>query len=250
MTSHNQGEVLVAADGDSLARIAAHLVRALIAEAVFHAGTARVAISGGNTPRVMNRYLSALSLPWSSIDWFWVDDRAVPHDSPRSNAGNTRDDLFSKVPVPPERIHAMPADPNNLDAGARAYERTLARYFEIEPPTTPEAFAANVPVFDLVLLGIGDDGHTASLFPGESLVDIGDRWVVPVAATDGREARLTLTRPVITAARRVIVLAQGAAKKPRIIQARAGGSRTEIPSRITGEVKGELLWLVDAAAAP
>ncbi|MFO0661144.1 MAG: 6-phosphogluconolactonase [Polyangiaceae bacterium] len=250
MTNHNQGEVLIAADGDSLAKIAAHLVRALIAEAVFHAGTARVAISGGNTPRVMNRFLATLSLPWSSIDWFWVDDRAVPQDSPRSNAGNARDDLFSKVPIPPERIHAMPADPNNLDAGARTYERTLARYFELEMPSTPEGFRATAPQFDLLLLGIGDDGHTASLFPGETLVDVDDRWVIPVPAAEGREARLSLTRTVITRARRVIVLAQGAAKKPRIVQARAGGSRVEIPSRITGEVTGELIWLVDSAAAP
>lgn len=250
MTQPNVGEVLVAHDADSLAKIAAHLVRALLCETVYHQGTARIAISGGSTPRVMNRLLVNQPMPWSSIDWFWVDERAVPIENPRSNGGNAKEDLFDKVAIPPERLHFMPADVGALAEGARAYERTLARYFELTLPTTPDGYRAVRPEFDLLLLGIGDDGHTASLFPGEDDVAIDDRWVLPIAAREGREARLSLSKTVITAAKRVIVLAQGKAKKTRIEQARAGGDLKEIPSRITREVTGQLIWLVDGAAKP
>lgn len=244
-TTPNLGETLVAADADALASIAAHLVRALVSEAAA-SGTARIALSGGSTPRAMNRLLRRLDVPWHRVEVFWVDERAVPASSPRSNHGAAVEDLFGALASPP-RLHAMQGDAPDLDAAAAAYEAEIAASFGVVPDgNTPPA----PPSFDLLLLGIGDDGHTASLFPGDPYVDEANRWVVHVPAAPGREARLTLTRPIITAARRVIVLAQGASKRPRIEQARRGGDMRETPSRLTREVRGELLWLVDAAARP
>jgi 6-phosphogluconolactonase len=249
MTQANLGAVLVAPDGDALAATAAHLVRALVSEAALASrdGVARVALSGGSTPRAMCRVLRHLDVPWPATEWFFVDERAVPADSPRSNFGAAREDLFGGLSTPPRGLHPMVASPDALDAAATEYEAALGRSFGMVPPggaPTP------LPSFDLLLLGVGDDGHTASLFPGDAFIDVEDRWVVGVPAAPGREARLTLTRPVITAARRVIVLAQGAAKKGPIERARSGGPLREVPSRLTQEIRGELLWLVDSAANP
>ena len=139
----------------------------------------------------------------------------------------------------------MPGE-GSLDEGADAYEAALVRSFGLPRPadggTAP-------PCFDLLLLGIGDDGHTASLFPGEDAVERSDRWVLPIAASGDREARLSLSRPVITAARRVVMLAQGESKREPLRQARAEGPLRDIPSRLTREVDCELLWLLDKAAA-
>ncbi|HEU4404760.1 MAG TPA: 6-phosphogluconolactonase [Polyangiaceae bacterium] len=240
----NAGEVLVAADAESLARLAAHWLRAWALEAVARGGPARIALSGGSTPRAMFRVLAGLPLPWQKTEWFWVDDRAVPADHPRSNYGAARADLFDRVPVPPEQVHPMTPDGPDLDAVARRYEARLAERFGLPGP------GGEAPAFDLVLLGIGDDGHTASLFPGEPHVDITDRWVVAVPAAEGREARLTLTAPVIAASRRAVMLVQGEAKREPVRQARAPGSAREVPARVTQQIRGELYWLVDAAARP
>jgi 6-phosphogluconolactonase len=239
----NQGQTLIAADGDALALIAAHLVRAWVSEAAAARGVARVALSGGSTPRAMNRHLATMDLPWASTEWYWVDDRFVPPENPRSNLGAARSDLFDRLSASPRAVHGMPYGPS-LDESAAAYEATLAAGFGLPGPAP-----GVLPVFDLLLLGVGDDGHTASLFPGDPFVDTEDRWVIPVPAAEGREARLTLSRAVITAARRVAVLAQGASKRGPIQQARAPGSLREVPARLVREVRGELLWLLDASAA-
>jgi 6-phosphogluconolactonase len=242
----NAGELLVAADADALARVAAHFVRAWVLEATARGDApARIALSGGSTPKAMFRVLAGLSLPWPKTEWFWVDDRAVPADNPRSNYGAARADLFDRVSVPADRVHPMTPDGPDLDAVARRYEARLAERFGLRGPGGGEA-----PAFDLVLLGIGDDGHTASLFPGEPHVDVADRWVIAVPAAEGREARLTLTAPVIAASRRALVLAQGQAKREPIRKARAAGDLREVPARVTQQVRGELYWLVDAAARP
>lgn len=237
MGGANSGTILVAADATSLALTAAHLVRALIGEAVGRGSdTAKIALSGGSTPRAMNRILAALDVSWDKVDVFWVDERFVPYDSPRSNYGAAREDLFSRVSAP--RVHAMPTS-GDPGAAARDYAARLR-----------ETFGGKPPVFDLVLLGIGDDGHTASLFPDEPFVDDESSTVLAIPPSGDREARLTLSRPVLTAAKRVVVLAQGAAKKGPIASARSEGSRQKVPARITRECRGEVLWLVDQAALP
>jgi 6-phosphogluconolactonase len=240
-SGRNEGELLVAADADALARFAAHLLRAWLLEAAARGGPpARIALSGGSTPIAMFRILSKLDLPWQRTEWFWVDERAVPADHARSNYGAARAAFFDHVPVPAEQLHPLVPDGPDLDAVARRYQARLAeRFGTIEPPA-----------FDVMLLGIGDDGHTASLFPGEPTVDVDDRWVAAVPAAEGREERLTLTVPVIAAARRAVVLAQGGAKRDPIRRARSAGDRRETPARVIQGVRGELYWLVDAAARP
>jgi len=242
----NTGDTLVAADGDALARIAAHLVRAWVCEAVSARGVARIALSGGSTPRAMARLLAPADLPWAETEWFWVDERFVAHDSPRSNYGAARQDLFGALATAPRAVHPMPFG-DDIQVCADQYEAALARSFGLARPADG---GSTLPSFDLLLLGVGDDGHTASLFPGDPYIDVVDRWVIPVAAAEGREARLTLSRPVIAAARRVAVLAQGASKKKPLADARAPGPLREVPSRLTREARGELLWLLDAAAVP
>ncbi len=238
-------DTLVAADGDALARLSAHLVRAWICDAVAARGVARLAISGGSTPRAMMRVLAGLPLPWSATEWFWVDERFVPHDNPRSNYGAAKADLFDHLAASTRGVHPM-AGEGSLDEGADAYQALLARSFGLPLPS--DATSA-VPSFDILLLGIGDDGHTASLFPGEDSVERQDRWVLAVPAAGEREARITLSRPVLTAARRVAVIAQGAGKRKALHEAHAAGPLRDIPSRLTREIQSELLWLLDAAAA-
>jgi len=245
----NFGDILVAANSDSLARIGAHLIRTWITETVQRNGTARIALSGGSTPRAMFRVLATFSLPWQQTEWFWVDERTVPMDSPRSNFGAAREDLFRHVPVAPECLHAMVTDDgSNPEASAKRYEQLLAEKFALDEPSTDHSDTC--PVFDLVLLGVGDDGHTASLFPHERSLDVMDRWVLAVPAKGEREARITLTRPVLTQARRVVMLAQGAGKQTIIRKARSPGVLSETPARLTQAVQGELIWLVDQEAWP
>jgi 6-phosphogluconolactonase len=246
VSGENRGEVLVAADAEALAGLAAHFLRAWVLEAVARGdgAPARVALSGGSTPRAMFRVLAGLALPWEKTEWFWVDERAVPVDHPRSNYGAARADLFERVPVPPGRVHPLAPDGPDLAAVAGRYEALLAERFGL-----PGRGGAP-PAFDVMLLGIGDDGHTASLFPGEPTVDVADRWVAAVPAGEGREERLTLTAPVIAAARRAVVLVQGESKREPVRKARAAGDLREVPARVTRQVRGELYWLVDAAARP
>lgn len=239
----NLGQTLIASSSDTLAHTAAHLVASWIQEIVAQNRIARIALSGGSTPRAMNRILAGLPLPWASTEWFWVDDRFVEPQSPRSNLGAARTDLFDRLTVSPQAIHGMPFGPD-IQACASTYEEILKKSFVLPGPG-----AGPLPAFDLLLLGVGDDGHTASLFPGDPSIDEVNRWVIPVREAEGREARLTLSRPVITAAKRVVVLAQGASKREPLRRAREQGSLHEIPSRLVQEVQGELFWLLDTSAA-
>lgn len=233
----NDGTLLVAADAAALALTAAHLVRALIGEAAHRrSDTVKIALSGGSTPRVMNRHLAGLEVPWSKVDVCWVDERFVAYDSPRSNFGAAREDLFSRVND--ARVYPMPGG-GDLSSAARDYAARLR-----------EVFGGGPPVFDLVLLGIGDDGHTASLFPDEPFVDDEGATVLAIPPSGDREARITLSRKVITSAKRILVLAQGEAKKVPIARARSAGSRRETPARLVRECQGEVLWLIDADARP
>ena len=169
--------------------------------------------------------------------WYWGDERFVPYDHPDSNYRMTREAMLAKAPVPREKIHPVPTDGSPEDA-ARRYERTLQESYGA---TTLDPAR---PLFDITLLGLGTDGHTASLLPGEAVLNERQRWVA--AVSHGRpEVRITMTFPVIDSSRRVAFLVAGREKAAIFRTIRAGGS--ELPAALVRPV-GELFWFVDQAA--
>jgi 6-phosphogluconolactonase len=232
-------EVLVARDREEHAALAAELMARAIVEAVQERGVARVALSGGTTPDDAYQKLAGLALPFDKIEWFWVDERGVPPDHPRSNYAAASKDL-SLADGRHGRAHRMEGE-RDLAAAAADYERLLRRSFGV----------ASAVAFDAMVMGVGDDGHTASLFPGIGAVAIDDRLVaaIPEQPAKKLEARITLTAPVLLEARLVLVLVRGANKRAVVRAARTPGSEEEIPSRIFQRAKGEVVWLLDADAA-
>jgi 6-phosphogluconolactonase len=234
------GELVTKADGAGVAKDASARMAGALRSALQDHGRACVALSGGNTPRDAYAALAKEpGLDWTKIDVFWVDERAVAPTDERSNYRWAKATLLDVARVPPERVHRMPSDATDLEAAAKAYGNAVA-----------VCVGGGAPAFDLVVLGVGDDGHTASLFPGDPTVDVTDRLVAAVPAKPGREARLTLTRPVIQHARRVLVLVVGAGKRPALARAWApDGDVHQTPSRIIRECLGAVTWIVDEAAA-
>jgi 6-phosphogluconolactonase len=232
-------ETLIAKSEDEHASLGAELLARAITSAIEARGVARVALSGGTTPSPTYRKLAALALPFEKIEWWWVDERAVPLDNARSNFSTAARDLGASGER--GRLLRMPADEADLEAAARAYERSLRAAFGV----------ASAVSFDAMTLGIGDDGHTASLFPGLGVAKIDDRLViaVPEQPTKKLEARLSLSAPVLRAASVVVVLARGANKRAPIAMARAEGSIDEVPSRVLQGATGRVVWLLDEAAA-
>jgi 6-phosphogluconolactonase len=202
----------------------------------------RVSLSGGSTPKALYQLLASDEFrgrfPWPRVSWYWGDERFVPYDHPESNYRMTREAMFAHAPVPPENIHPVPANGTPDDA-ARRYEQTLQKAYGA---TT---FDPQRPLFDITLLGLGPDGHTASLLPDEPVLDERKHWVAAVA--HGRpEVRITMTYPAIESSRRVAFLVAGAEKAAIFSTIRAGGSN--VPAARVRPV-GELLWFVDRAAA-
>jgi 6-phosphogluconolactonase len=226
------------ADAGALARAAADEL-ASIAKAT--RGTCHVALSGGSTPKGMFKALVAMgkdALPWDRIELWWGDERCVPPDHPDSNYGMTRANLIEPLKLDPARIHRIEAERPDHDAAAADYERALT------------AALGTPPVFDLVLLGMGPDGHTASLFPGSAGLTERTRFVIANVCTSplvhGTATRITLTVPAINAARRVRFLA-GGADKAETLAAVLEGPRGQYPSQLIDN--RDLAWFVDEAAA-
>jgi 6-phosphogluconolactonase len=232
--------VIVARDAAELALLAAELLARAIAEAVDERGEANVALSGGSTPIGTYERLAGYQLPWDAIGWYWVDERAAPPDHPRSNYAAARRALAA-APIPEARFHRMEADAADLGAAAARYEALLRARFGV----------ASAVTFDAITLGIGDDGHTASLFPGTGATAIDDRLVaaIPAQPARGLEARLTLTAPVLREARLGLMIVQGAKKQGPVAAARAAGPEDEVPARVLRGALGRVVWVLDEAAA-
>jgi 6-phosphogluconolactonase len=233
------GRIEVLADPPALARRVAEWMTATASAAK---GRFRVALSGGSTPKALYSLLASEEFrdrfPWRQVSWFWGDERFVPYDHPESNYRMAREAMLAKVPVPPENIFPIPTNGEPEEA-ARRYERTLQEAYGA-PTLDPSR-----PFFDIVLLGMGPDGHTASLLPGDKLLEERRRWVAAVA--HGRpEVRITMTYPVIESSRHVAFLVEGAAKAATLSAIRAGGSH--LPAARVRPV-GELIWFADRAAA-
>jgi 6-phosphogluconolactonase len=222
--------------------LAHHVAKWMTQAGLAAEGSFRVSLAGGSSPKTLYRLLASDEFrdrfPWQLVSWYWGDERFVPHDHPDSNYRMTRGAMLAKAPVPRENIHPIPTDGAPEDA-ARRYERTLQ-----------EAYGATTldpqrPLFDVTLLGLGPDGHTASLLPGEPVLNERKRWVA--AVPHGRpEVRITMTYPVIESSLRVAFLVAGE-EKPAIFSAiRAGNS--QVPAARVHSL-GELFWFVDQAAA-
>jgi 6-phosphogluconolactonase len=235
------GILIATPDPATVAREAAARIASGLRDAILARGAASLALSGGETPRVAYELLSQdTSVDWSKVDVFWVDERAVAPTDDRSNFRHAKEMLLDRAHVPASRVHRMPADDHDLAAAARDYERVVRA-------TVPADGA--FPAFDVMVLGIGDDGHTASLFPGEPTVDVMDRVVVDVPAKGAREARLTLTAPVIEASRSIIVMAVGRGKNGPLERAwLVEGSTRDTPARIIRHARGTVAWIIDRAA--
>jgi 6-phosphogluconolactonase len=236
-------EVLLEDDAGAVARVAADLLAGLLRKALARRGEAALALSGGNTPREAYALLARASgIDWSKVSVYWVDERAVPPDHERSNYRAAKATLLDAAGIPPARVHRMCAEQSDLARAAADYGALLGRELA--------RGATGSPVIDVMVIGMGDDGHTASLFPGEPTVLVADRAVVAVPASAGREARMTLTAPVIQAASNVIALVVGAGKHAPLLRAWAAeGDVRQTPVRVVRSCQGTVTWITDRAAA-
>ncbi|GIW44111.1 MAG: 6-phosphogluconolactonase [Candidatus Binatia bacterium] len=206
-----------------------------------------VVLSGGQTPRRMYALLSELGsgggVDWTKVEFFWSDERPVPPSHPDSNYRLAWEALLAPLGIAASQIHRMQGEATNLDAAARDYEREIAQVLGVKPAQAP-------PRFDFVLLGLGADGHTASLFPHTRALHERRRWVVANPVPQLETTRLTLTYSVLNAARCVLFLVSGAEKAQAVARVFAPeGTVEETPARGVCPLEGELLWLLDAAAA-
>ncbi len=235
-------DVRVCADLADLSRQAAEAAVGTINGAVRTAGTCSIVLAGGTTPRALYRLLASefrTRVPWANVQVFWGDERYVPPEDPRSNYRMARETLLDHVPCPPANIHPMPTHFPSAEVAARDYEGTLRNHF-----------AGEWPHFDLVLLGIGDDGHTASLFPGSLALAERTRWVVAARAPGDLQSRLTLTLPALTRAAAVHVLVAGETKAEALRHVLQGaGDWIKYPAAGVRLGTGSVIWWADREAA-
>lgn len=242
-----RGVVTVVADGSALARAAAERFVQAVDAAVTARGVAFVALSGGSTPKQMGALLARepyrSRIPWDRVHVFWGDERWVPLGSPESNAGEAKRGFLNLVPIPPGNVHPWNTEADAPITAAAEYGATLRETFG-EPD--------GVPRFDLVLLGMGEDGHTASLFPGTRALAVTDRLAVDNFVSKLDAERLTLTYPVLNAGRQILFLAGGPGKAETLERVLEGPEEpVELPSQgiRPSHSDGAIGWLIDEDAA-
>lgn len=225
-------KIEILSDADAVAREAAAIIAAEARTAVSERGRFVVAVSGGHTPWEMLRFLSKEKVPWENLHLVQVDERVAPAGHPDRNLTHLHESLLEHAPLRPDQIYAMPVELADLDAAASQYAATLTK------------IAGSPPVLDLVHLGMGPDGHTASLVPGDPVLHVTDADVAATGIYQGRR-RLTLTYPIINRSRRILWLMTGAEKAGMLVRLRDGD-----PSIPAGRVSQErALVLADRAAA-
>jgi 6-phosphogluconolactonase len=236
--------VIICRDADDLARQAAAQFVSLAANSAVRSSRFIVALSGGSTPRALYSLLASPAfkdrIDWRRIHFFWGDERCVPPDHSESNYRMVHEALLSKVDIAPENIHRL-AGEKEPEIAASEYEDELRRTFQLT--------RAQVPRFGLILLGLGEDGHTASLFPGQATVHENTRWVMATLAPDGKLWRITLTPVIINAARNVTFVVSGASKAGRLRQLIEGPFDPDtLPAQAIQPDQGRLTYMVDDAA--
>jgi 6-phosphogluconolactonase len=214
-------------------------------EAVEQRGRFTIALSGGSTPKGLYTLIAAnaaTSLPWEKMFFFFGDERHVLPDHPDSNFRVAEETLLSKVPVPGSNVFRIPAEASDAALAADAYEKTLHDFFSLKP--------GEIPRFDVILLGLGPDGHTASLFPETAALLEKSRLVVANWVEKLKGWRITLTLPVLNAARMAAFLVSGTDKAAILHEVLEGkGADEKYPARLVRPVSGQLIWFVDRAAA-
>lgn len=235
-------DVKIFEDEESLIRGAVERFINISELSIYKHGHFSVALSGGSTPKPIYEALGHADnrerLPWEKIHLFWGDERYVPPTHSDSNYWMVKESLLDHVPIPPENVHRVPAE-MEIRMAALSYENELRGFF-----------SGKWPRFDLVLLGMGDDGHTASLFPYSEGLNEGVRWFIANYAPYRESWRLTLTKNAINAARNIMVLVGGQSKAKMLAEVLVGPkSPAEKPIQLISPVNGEMTWLVDEAAA-
>ncbi len=238
-----KSDIIIEASAADLAAKGAEIWCQSAQESVDLRGRFALAVSGGSTPRQMHRLLAeepySSRLPWDRIHIFWVDERCLPMTHPDSNFGTARKDFLDRVPIVPEHVHPMPGwvPP---EQGAVRYEKELKAFFQ--RPEDP------LPCFDLIFLGIGQDGHTASLFPGQASLEEKEKWVVWVKGGNPCVDRLTITFPVLNLARRTVFFVSGE-DKANVLKTALENAQARLPAQKVRPSRGSLTWLVDRQAA-
>jgi len=214
-------------------------------------GRFTVALSGGSTPKALYSLLAAnyADFAWSRIFLFFGDERHVPPTDPDSNYRMVNESLLTKIAIPAENVFRVPAENPDAAAAASDYEAQLRRFFELSPGDQPGDRPGEFPRFDLILLGIGPDGHTASLFPDSPALDEQTRLVVANWVAKFNTHRITFTFPVLNRAAEVMFLASGADKADMLRQVLEGKNIPPLPSQRVQPSDGKLLWMLDEAAA-
>ena len=236
----NEADIRILNTPQELFQAAAAEFIALASTAIRDHEKFSVALSGGSTPKSLYSVLAKATLSWEKIFFFWSDERHVPPDHPDSNYRMAKEALLSKVPVPPENIFRVRAEEKDANVVARDYEEALRSFFRLRP--------GEFPRFDLILLGLGPDGHTASLFPNTPALNETKRLVVANWVEKFKTNRITFTYPVLNYAACVIFLVSGG-DKSEIVREVLENPGADLPSQKVHPANGRLLWLLDKDAA-
>ncbi len=245
--TRSRAEIQVAADAEELKRMAAETIVNRIAESLETKAHFTMALSGGSTPKGLYALLATETsfrerIFWEKVHFFWGDERHVPPGHPESNYRMAYEAMLSKAPLPPMNIHRVPSEQPDANKAAEEYQQELLRFFKLE--------VGRLPRLDCVLLGIGPDGHTASLFPGTKALRERERLVVANWVQKLRTDRITMTVPVLNNAECVLFLVSGEKKAATLRDVLAGDEQTDrLPAQLIQPTHGRLLWLVDKAAA-
>jgi 6-phosphogluconolactonase len=237
-------QVAVFQDTDTLNQEAAQYIVRVAQQAIVTHGRFTFALSGGNTPKKVYGLLATEpysgQIDWTRTEIFWSDERCVASDDPESNYRMAHEVLLSKVPIPAQQIHRMPADKPDRDAASLAYAEDIQRTLGTN----------GVPNFDLIQLGMGPEGHTASLFPHQPSLHEEQRLIMPVIVSKPPPPRLTFTPPLLKAASHILFLVTGADKADAVRAVLEGDDQPdEYPAQIVRTVRGEVIWMLDALAA-
>ena len=243
MNTVGEPRIIVAENPEEAAARAVGIIVGVAGESVARSGRFVAAISGGSTPTRMHRMLVAPPcvdlVPWEKTHLFWTDERCVPPSHPESNFGGAWRDFLRDAPIPERNIHPMPGEVPPEEAAARC-QSELMGFFQLQ--------RGEYPRFDLICLGMGKDGHTASLFPGHEALREARRLVMPVRGGIPDLHRLTMTLPVLNQGRTVLFLVTGRAKAEGV-KAALDGVGPLVPAAMVQPVSGNLVWLLDREAA-